>query len=135
MNKKTPPPGRAGSSKGCAVNIPKPILQDKLSFLSHFPHNHHTAALDLVCKAARKALRAGMPTPQAVSEVLLDLCRRFWGDFGGPYDTTRRLLAHHPEVIHAGARWALWWESLTPRERKALNRESLERLMSEVGDA
>jgi len=117
------------------VGIPNDILHTRLTFLSHFPHNHHTLALDLVCKAARKALRAGMPTPQAVSEVLSDLCRRHGGDFGGPYDTTHRLLAQQPEAIHAGAKWGLWWESLTPRERKALNRESLERLMSEVGDA
>jgi hypothetical protein len=132
MNKKTQPRRDGRGKLERAVILPENILQDKLAFLSHFPYNHHTKSLDLVCKAARKALRAGMPTPQAVSEVLADLCWRQGGDFGGPYDTTRRLLAQQPEAIHAGAKWGLWWESLTPRERKALNRESLERLMSGV---
>lgn len=115
--------------------VPNDILRARAVFLIHYPPAHHAEALDLLCKAARKALRAGVLTPQAVSGVLAGLCRKHGSDLGGLYDTTRRLLWQHPEAIRAGAKWGLWWESLTPRERKALNRENLERVMPEVGDA
>lgn len=109
--------------------VPEPILQDKLAFLSHFPpEQRSTAANNLL-----EAVRAGCSDPhQVVGYALEKAARRSWSEAA----QTLLLLFHlDPEALLAGARWALWWESLPLLERQRIKAErsetAIERWMAE----
>lgn len=107
----------AGPSRGWAVNIPDPILHDRLTFLAHFPHNQRATATNVLLSA----VRAGCSNPhQVVGYALESARRRYWNEAC----LTLVLLAElDPEALEAGARWALWWESLPREEKQRLKSE------------
>ena len=106
------PPGLAGSVRGCAVGIPDDILHARLTFLSHFPHNQRSSANNFLLEA----VRAGCNEPHQVVGYALETARRRCHLEAAQ---TLSLLSHlDPEALLAGARWALWWESLSPEEKR-----------------
>jgi hypothetical protein len=109
--------------------LPENILQDKLAFLSHFPLEQRSTANNFLLEA----VRAGCNEPnQVVGYALETACRRCHLEAA----QTLRLLSHlDPEALLAGARWALWWESLSPEEKRRFREgraeEAIERWMAE----
>lgn len=100
--------------------LPENILQDKLAFLSHFPpEQRSTAANNLL-----EAVRAGRSEPhQVVGYALETAYRRCHLEAA----QTLLLLSNlNPEALLAGARWALWWESLSPEEKRRFREERAE---------
>ena len=114
------PPGLAGSVRGCAVGIPDDILHARLTFLSHFPHNQRSSANNFLLEA----VRAGCNEPHQVVGYALETARRRCHLEAAQ---TLSLLSHlDPEALLAGARWALWWESLSPEEKRRFREERAE---------
>lgn len=102
------------------MGIPNDILQDKLAFLSHFPHNQRATANNLLLEA----VRAGCSEPHQVVGYALETARRRYHLEAAQ---TLLLLSHlDPEALLAGARWALWWESLPPAEKHRFRAERSE---------
>jgi len=102
------------------VNIPDDILHARLTFLSHFPLEQRSTANNFLLQA----VRAGCNEPNQVVGYALETARR-----------RRHLEAAHtllllsnldPEALLAGARWALWWESLSPEEKRRFREERAE---------
>ncbi|GIW28076.1 MAG: hypothetical protein KatS3mg070_1439 [Meiothermus sp.] len=109
--------------------LPENILQDKLAFLSHFPHNQRSAANNILLEA----VRAGCNEPnQVVGYALETACRRCHLEAA---QTLRLLSELDFEALLAGARWALWWESLSPEEKRRFREgraeEAIERWMEQ----
>jgi hypothetical protein len=110
--------------------IPEAILHDREAFLGHFSTEQKSAAANLILKA----VRAGCDNPhQVVGFVTAEAERRLalgWGD-----GLARAVLRLDREALLAGARWALWWESLPYAERQRLKQErstpAIERYMAE----
>ena len=111
------------------MGIPNDILHARLTFLSHFPHNQRATATNILLEA----VRAGCSIPHLVVFYAVETAlRRFHLEAAH----TLRLLSHlDPEALLAGARWALWWESLPPEEKQRLRKEraeeAIERWMAE----
>ena len=102
------------------MNIPNDILQDKLAFLSYFPHNQRATANNFLLEA----VRAGCNEPKQVVGYALETARRRCHLEAAQ---TLSLLSHlDPEALLAGARWALWWESLSPEEKRRFREERAE---------
>lgn len=99
------------------MGIPEPILHDRLAFLAHFPpEQRSTAANNLL-----EAVRAGCSEPHQVVGFALEKARQR-SDLEAAQ--TLLLLSHlDPEALLAGARWALWWESLPPAEKHRVRAE------------
>lgn len=109
--------------------LPENILQDKLAFLSHFPHNQRATATNFLLQA----IRAGCNEPnQVVGYALETACRRCHLEAA---QTLRLLSELDFEALLAGARWALWWESLSPEEKRRFREgraeEAIERWMEQ----
>ena len=94
------------------MNIPNDILQDKLTFLSYFPPEQRSTANNFLLQA----VRAGCNEPNQVVGYALETARcRYHLEAA----QTLLLLSNlDPEALLAGARWALWWESLSPEEKR-----------------
>ena len=94
------------------MNIPDDILHARLTFLSHFPLEQRSTANNFLLQA----VRAGCNEPnQVVGYALETAYRRRHLEAA----QTLLLLSHlDPEALLAGARWALWWESLSPEEKR-----------------
>ncbi|GEM83622.1 hypothetical protein [Meiothermus hypogaeus] len=111
------------------MGIPEPILHDRLAFLSHFPpEQRSTAANNLL-----EAVRAGCSEPhQVVGYALEKAARRYHLEAA---QTLLLLPELDFEALLAGARWALWWESLPPAEKRRIREEraepAIERWMAE----
>ena len=92
--------------------LPENILQDRLTFLSYFPPEQRSAANNFLLEA----VRAGCNEPNQVVGYALETARcRCHLEAA----QTLLLLSHlDPEALLAGARWALWWESLSPEEKR-----------------
>ena len=109
--------------------LPENILQDRLTYLSYFPHNQRATATNFLLEA----VRAGCNAPhQVVGYALETACRRYHLEAA----QTLFLLSHlDPEALLAGARWALWWESLPPEEKRRFREgraeEAIARWMAE----
>jgi hypothetical protein len=111
------------------VGIPNDILHARLTFLSHFPHNQRATATNFLLQA----IRAGCNEPnQVVGYALETACRRCHLEAA---QTLRLLSELDFEALLAGARWALWWESLSPEEKQQLREgraeEAIERWMEQ----
>jgi len=92
--------------------LPENILQDRLTYLSYFPHNQRATANNFLLQA----VRAGCNAPhQVVGYALETACRRYHLEAA---QTLFLLSDLDPEALLAGARWALWWESLSPEEKR-----------------
>ena len=115
-----PPPGLAGSVRGWAVGIPNDILPARLTFLSYFPPEQRSAANNFLLQA----VRAGCNEPNQVVGYALETARcRYHLEAA----QTLLLLSNlDPEALLAGARWALWWESLSPEEKRRFREERAE---------
>lgn len=100
--------------------IPENILHDRLTYLAYFPPEQRSTAANSLLEA----VRAGCSEPhQVVGYALEKAARRTWNEAAH----TLRLLAElDPEALLAGARWALWWESLPYAERQRLKAERSE---------
>ncbi|AWR86674.1 hypothetical protein [Meiothermus taiwanensis] len=109
--------------------LPENILHARLTFLSHFPHNQRATATNFLLQA----IRAGCNEPnQVVGYALETACRRCHLEAA---QTFLSLFENNPEALLAGARWALWWESLSPEEKQQLREgraeEAIERWMEQ----
>jgi len=86
----------------------------KRLYLSFFPFPQRSGAANHVLGA----VRAGCNEPNQVVGYCLECARQKL-----PYSEVARLylLVYQldPDAIYAGARWALWWESLSPAEKAA----------------
>jgi len=100
--------------------LPENILQDRLTFLSYFPPEQRSAANNFLLEA----VRAGCNEPNQVVGYALETARcRCHLEAA----QTLSLLSHlDPEALVAGARWALWWESLSPEEKRRFREERAE---------
>ncbi|GIW28753.1 MAG: hypothetical protein KatS3mg070_2116 [Meiothermus sp.] len=111
------------------MGIPNDILRDRLTYLAYFPPEQRSTAANSLLEA----VRAGCSEPhQAVSYALEKAARRTWNEAAH----TLRLLAELDfEALLAGARWALWWESLSPEEKRRFREgraeEAIERWMEQ----
>jgi len=102
------------------VNIPNDILHARLAFLSYFPHNQRSTANNFLLQA----VRAGCNEPNQVVGYALETARRRCHLEAAQ---TLSLLSHlDPEALLAGARWALWWESLSSEEKRRFREERAE---------
>jgi hypothetical protein len=113
--------------------IPETILLERLAdrdrFLSHFPPERRGYAGNLLLFPVRR----GCTDPhQVVGYALESAHHRPWNE------ACLRLLElqeEDPEALLAGARWALWWESLPLLERQRIKAErsetAIERWMAE----
>ena len=100
--------------------LPENILQDRLTYLSYFPHNQRSTANNFLLEA----IRAGCNEPNQVVGYALETARRRRHLEAAQ---TLLLLSHlDPEALVAGARWALWWESLSPEEKRRFREERAE---------
>jgi hypothetical protein len=98
--------------------IPEAILQDRETFLGNFTTEQKSAAMNLVLGA----VRAGCDNPhQVVGFVTAEAERRL--KLGWGVEVAQALLWLDREALLAGARWALWWESLPYAERQRLKLE------------
>ena len=109
--------------------LPENILQDKLAYLSYFPPEQRSTAANNMLEA----VRAGCSEPhQVVGYALEKATRRSWNEAA---QTLRLLSELDFEALLAGARWALWWESLPLLERQRIKAErsetAIERWMAE----
>ena len=109
--------------------LPENILQDRLTYLSYFPHNQRSTANNFLLEA----IRAGCNEPNQVVGYALETARRRRHLEAAQ---TLLLLSHlDPEALVAGARWALWWESLPPEEKRRFREgraeEAIARWMAE----
>jgi len=109
--------------------LPENILQDRLTYLSYFPHNQRATATNFLLEA----VRAGCNAPhQVVGYALETACRRCHLEAA---QTLFLLSDLDPEALLAGARWALWWESLSPEEKRRFREgraeEAIARWMAE----
>ncbi|WP_223299660.1 DUF3072 domain-containing protein [Meiothermus taiwanensis] len=99
------------------MGIPNDILHARLAFLSHFPHNQRATATNFLLQA----IRAGCNEPnQVVGYALETACRRCHLEAA---QTLLLLSELDFEALLAGARWALWWESLPPAEKHRIRAE------------
>jgi len=111
-------------------STPEPeVLLSRLTFLSHFPPNQRATATNFLLEA----IRAGCNEPnQVVGYALETACRRCHLEAA---QTFLSLFENNPEALLAGARWALWWESLSPEEKRRFREgraeEAIERWMAE----
>lgn len=111
------------------MGIPNDILHARLVFLSYFPPEQRSTAANILLKA----VRAGCSEPhQVVGYALEQAAHRTWNEAAH----TLLLLADLDfEALLAGARWALWWESLPFLERQRIKAErsetAVERWMAE----
>jgi hypothetical protein len=100
--------------------LPENILQDRLTYLSYFPHNQRSTANNFLLEA----VRAGCNEPNQVVGYALETARCRCRLEAAQ---TLSLLSHlDPEALLAGARWALWWESLSPEEKRRFREERAE---------
>ncbi|RIH88845.1 hypothetical protein [Calidithermus roseus] len=104
------------------MNIPEPILQERGLFLSYFPPEYRSTAANCLLTAVRQ----GCADPNQVVGYALETARRRmrWGSEA--FHTLVWLAEFDPEALLAGARWALWWESLPFAERQRIKRERSE---------
>lgn len=101
------------------------ILQERELFLSYFPPEYRSTAANCLLEAVRQ----GCTTPQEVMDHALSAAYR--RIYGSEAFTLLLLLAEEdPEALLAGARWALWWESLPFDERQRIKRERSEEALS-----
>jgi hypothetical protein len=110
--------------------VPEAILQDRETFLGHFATEQKSAAANLILKA----VRAGCDNPhQVVGYVIATAERRLRLGWGA--ELAQAVLELDRETLLAGARWALWWESLPYAEKQRLKAErstpAIERYMAE----
>lgn len=98
-----------------------PILQERGLFLSYFPPEYRSTAANCLLEAVRRGCTT---PPEVVDHALSAAYRRI---YGSEAFTLLLLLAEvDPKALLAGARWALWWESLPFDERQRLKRERSE---------
>ena len=107
-----------------------PILQERGLFLSHFPPEYRSTAANCLLEAVRRGCTT---PPEVVDHALSAAYRRI---YGSEAFTLLLLLAEEdPKALLAGARWALWWESLSPEEKQQLREgraeEAIERWMEQ----
>ncbi|GIW31056.1 MAG: hypothetical protein KatS3mg071_1230 [Meiothermus sp.] len=102
------------------MGIPENILHARQTFLSHFTDSQRSTANNLLLEA----VRAGCSEPHQVVGYALETARRRCHLEAAQ---TLLLLAELDfEALLAGARWALWWESLPYAERQRLKAERSE---------
>lgn len=103
------------------MGTPNDILHDRLAYLTYFPTEQRSSAVNILLEA----VRAGCSEPhQVVGYALEKAARRTWNEAAR---RTLRLLSELDfEALLAGARWALWWESLPYAERQRLKAERSE---------
>ncbi len=102
------------------MRIPENILHARLAFFSHFPHNQWATAANMLLEA----VRAGCSEPhQVVGYAVEKARRRYWNEAACSLVELSEL---DPEALLAGARWALWWESLPPAEKHRFRAERAE---------
>ncbi|MCX7802289.1 MAG: hypothetical protein N2313_04625 [Meiothermus ruber] len=109
--------------------LPENILHARQTFLSHFTDSQRSTANGFMLEA----VRAGCSEPHQVVGFALEKARQR-SDLEAAQ--TLLLLFHlDPEALLAGARWALWWESLPLLERQRIKAErsetAIERWMAE----
>ena len=111
------------------MKTPNDILHARLTYLSYFPPEQRSTAANNMLEA----VRAGCSEPhQVVGYALEKATRRSWNEAA---HTLRLLSELDFEALLAGARWALWWESLPLLERQRIKAErsetAIERWMAE----
>ena len=111
------------------MKTPNDILHARLTYLSYFPPEQRSTAANNMLEA----VRAGCSEPhQVVGYALEKATRRSWNEAA---QTLRLLSELDFEALLAGARWALWWESLPLLERQRIKAErsetAIERWMAE----
>ena len=111
------------------MKTPNDILHARLTYLSYFPPEQRSTAANNMLEA----VRAGCSEPhQVVGYALETACRRCHLEAA---QTLRLLSELDFEALLAGARWALWWESLPLLERQRIKGEraeiAIERWMAE----
>lgn len=94
----------------------------KRLYLSYFPHPQRSGAANHLLEA----VRAGCDEPNQVVGFALERARykSQWSDYARLFLVMAEL---DTDAIFAGARWALWWETLSPTEKAAYRRPQQER--------
>lgn len=94
----------------------------KRLYLSYFPHSQRSGAINHLLEA----VRAGCDEPNQVVGFALERARykSQWSDYARLFLALAEL---DLDAIFAGARWGLWWESLSIAEKAAYRRPQQER--------